>query len=103
MRMQTLSAVDALAQIHSEQGYLVMTSKHVYRIGQVINEIAVAWTNTEGRNDQCSQVNQPVRVEATATDADFTRQQRRMDALTGTDSSGWGGRHRYFYKVVAAD
>jgi hypothetical protein len=98
-----LSAIDALIQIHSEQGYLVFHSPKEYRVGQIIIGGGMIYINPQGNGTQLEWCNQPMRVVGFASAEDSDRQQTRLDELTNTDSSNWIKPDNYFYKVVAAD
>jgi hypothetical protein len=93
-----MTAIEVLAQVAAEQGYLVMNAREQYEIGQIIRETAKVWLNTPN-GWESSDVDQPVQVVAVSDRDEFMAQVRRIHELGGSQSNGIVV-NRYFYRVV---
>jgi hypothetical protein len=97
-----MDVLEALQQVHAEQGFLIFNSSFDYDLGEITDRGAGTWKTPEGEVKRAA-IDQPFRVVGIATKADFLRQTRKVDGLVGASTVGWRVSHTKFYKVVAAD
>lgn len=96
---ENITGLELLSRIHGQVGYLILTSPVRRSIGEILNNAMF-----ESELGEKAPIEQPVRVIAEASDADFWEQVRLMESIAGKsrsfiDPDG----HGFHYKVVAAD
>jgi hypothetical protein len=99
-----VEAIEALAIIHREQGFLAYNTTCRYEVGQRVAEDRGTANKCEGRLSISIRIMQPIRVIGPSTPEEFLRQGHRFgELMNGSKSSFTAAGSANFYRVVACD